>query len=122
VEYASIAYKCMTAGSLGNTPGISFDWRAIPSWNPHIPYRDFSGNAIGPRGPLRSVSGLNPHLWPASSNYELLEDVDGTTVIGLKESHPWARWRRPTPILTGDDFSATTTYEATDPADLVYDT
>ena len=36
--------------------------------------------------------------------------------------NPWIWARRVTPVLTGDDFSATATYAATAAKDLIFDT
>lgn len=91
------------------------------NWEPLLPDANSSNLALI-YGPIRSVSQHDPR---SAANPEFLElDVTcaGTRVLGLTVTHPWVWARRVTPVLTGDEFSTTTTYEATDPEDLVYDT
>lgn len=74
-----------------------------------------------PSGPIRSVSKFDPRASANPQHFELDVTEDGTRVIGLTVGRPWVWARRVTPVIAGDDFDSTATYEATDPEDLVYD-
>lgn len=88
-----------------------------------VPYTDNAAGpaAVGPFGPIRSVSKYDPRSAANPGHYELDVTPAGTRVLGLDVGLPWVWSRRVTPIITGDAFDATATYEATDPEDLVYD-
>lgn len=90
------------------------NWGALSVWTP-----DFTGIHWP-----RMISRLDPRLGPAVGAYEFEKTTDGVRIVGLLEpltGKPWVWYRRNTPILTGSDWSATETYEATDENDLVFD-
>lgn len=97
------------------------NWWRLPSTYPTLPYTQFDGTVAGPFGPIRSVSANDPRGNANPELYELDVTPDGTRVVALTEGKPWVWSRRVTPVLTGDDYDATASYEATDPQDLVYD-
>jgi hypothetical protein len=72
-------------------------------------------------GSVRIISQNNPLSTDNPGAVEFEELLDTTEVYGLTENRPWVWYRRPTPVITGDEFSTTTIYEATDSQELVYD-
>jgi len=111
-----------TATSTGDVPDYDAAiWWRLPSTYPALPYTQFDGTVVGPFGPIRAVSKHDPRGTANPELYELDVTADGTRVVGLTEGKPWVWSRRVTPVLTGDDFDAAESYEATDPQDLVYD-
>jgi hypothetical protein len=107
--------------STGEEPGIAGSWQPIADWRPTVPYTNSSGTVVGPYGKIRTVSQLDPRATANPGEFDFEEDVDGTRLLNLTVTHPWVWSRRPTPILTGNDYSATSTYAATPVADLVFD-
>lgn len=115
---------------LGEEPAAGGSWYELPQPWPIIPYRDNTYTAppatttvglVGPFGPIRSVSKFDPRTSANPQHFELDVTEDGTRVIGLTVGRPWVWARRVTPVIEGDEFDATETYEATEPEDLVYD-
>lgn len=102
-------------------PGDDSTWWSVTAWQPILPFTDYNGDTHGPFGPIRSVSQYDPRKVANPVYFELDVTEDGTRVVGLTVGRVWVWSRRVTPILTGDDFSSTATYEATDTEDLVYD-
>jgi hypothetical protein len=75
---------------------------------------------VGPFGPVRSVSAFDPRISSNPMCYEVDVTAEGTRVIDLDIGRPWVWSRLVTPVLTGDEFDAAVTYEATDEQDIVY--
>lgn len=117
IDYALIGNNT----SSGEEPGVAGAWYAIPSWRPTVPYTTSNGSVVGPYGKVRMVSRLDPRATDNPGSFDFEEDFDGTRLVGLTVTHPWVLTRRVTPVLTGDDFSASATYEATPAEDLVFD-
>ena len=69
---------------------------------------------------VRSISRLNPQSGSNAGKYATIDDTDGVIIVGLDTGRPWVWARRPTPVLTGDPFADTATYEATDETELVF--
>lgn len=127
VSHYGVNYQCTTAGGVsGTAPDQSFDWAPLsdPSLDAVLrqPYPIPGGTTVtGVYGPIRSVSKFDPRTSANPQPFELDVTQDGTRVLKLSVGRPWVWSRRVTPIITGDEFSTTATYEATDPQDLVYD-
>jgi len=108
-----------TAPTTG-VPGDSADWSAINEWTPILP--DPNSDTVGQVfGPIRGVSKHDPRTNCNPEFFELNVTSTGTQVQALTVTHPWVWSRRVTPVLTGDDYSATATYEATPTENLVFD-
>lgn len=112
--------------------GGSNEWVELPPTFGLIPYWDYSrsGNPsvstaivgqVGPFGPIRSVSKFDPRSSANPRFYELDVTEAGTRVLGLDVGLLWVWSRRVTPVLDGDAFAATASYETVDAKDLVFD-
>lgn len=129
VTWAGKTYGLIAAGSsTGEDPRLGAPWVELPSTFGLLPYWDYSYTSaptivgqVAPFGPIRSVSKYDPRSAANPGHYELDVTAEGTRVLGLDVGLPWVWSRRVTPIITGDAFDATATYEATEPEDLVYD-
>lgn len=61
------------------------------------------------------VRGIGKHDLRNSPNgfaYDFEKTLDGYRIPGWAEDVPWVWYRRPVPIITGDDYSSTATYTA----------
>lgn len=129
VTWAGKQYAMIGAGtSIGEDPRQGGPWVELPATFGLLPYWDYSYSTapaivgqVAPFGPIRSVSKYDPRATNNPNFYELDVTAAGTRVLGLDVGLPWVWSRRVTPIITGDAFDATATYEATEPEDLVYD-
>jgi len=119
--YGGIGYQCWADAPVGTSPLSTAYFYPMQNWNPILPYTAFGGASVGPFGPIRSVSKFDPRTSANPQPFELDVTEDGTRVMKMTVTHPWVWSRRVTPIITGDEYSATATYAATDPEDLVYD-
>lgn len=124
-------YALISDGTSTNQdPRLGAPWVELPDVFGLLPYWDYSRpnppatdivGQVAPFGPIRSVSRYDPRASANPVYYELDVTSAGTRVLGLNVGLPWVYSRRVTPVITGDDFDATTTYEATETEDLVYD-
>jgi hypothetical protein len=122
VTYGGQQYQCIADDTpAGERPTDLVYWYLMQNWKPTLPYVDRSGVSYGPFGPIRSVAKFDPRTSANPQHFELDVTAAGTRVRKMTVTHPWVWARRVTPVITGDDFDATETYEATDPEDLVYD-
>jgi hypothetical protein len=124
VLFGALTYECVTATTAAESPqSASAKWGLVADWTPTVPYDNYASPVVltGPRGEVRSASRLDPRTTPNPGLYETEVTEDGTRIVGLNVGALWLWSRRLTPILTGDDYDATVTYEATDPQDLVFD-
>lgn len=96
-----LTYSCSTA----HTSGTAWDGT---NWGELVPFTP----EVVVTGEVRAVGKADPR----NSNNAWLTDVErtltGWRLPGWELGAPWVWYRRPTPILTGDDYSATATYEA----------
>ena len=72
-------------------------------------------------GMLRMASEADPRATRNPTPLDTEPVAEGTRVHGPRQGTFWAWYRRPTPIITADDFDETLSYAATPPADLVFD-
>lgn len=125
VEWGGKFFESITDNVSDEEPpssGKTTYWSQIGIWRPTLPYtNDLTGELVGPCGPIRSITKYDPRSCANPVCYELDVTETGTRVVGLDVGVPWVWSRRVTPILDGDDFDATATYEAVDSQDLVYD-
>ena len=91
-------------------------------WQPTLPDPNTENTLGQVYGPIRGVAQFDPRTARNPNFFQLDNTADGTRVLGLTVTHPWVWSRRVTPILTGDAYDATATYEATPTANLVFDT
>lgn len=108
-------------GSLpGPTISTEFVAPAVPdsgSWGLLTPF----DHVLAIARKVRSVSKQNPQVSHNPEAYHI-EPVDGGVCVrDWKCGTAWVWSRRVTPILTGDDYESTTTYEATPETDIVFD-
>lgn len=122
VRYNGVDYQLVSTATTPADPAGDSQWVALTDWTPIVPYTLHSGAVAGPYGPLRGVSQFDPRTAANPGFFQLDNTADGTRVLGLTVTHPWVWSRRVTPILTGDAYDATATYEATPTANLVFDT
>lgn len=94
----------------------------LQGWRPLLPWTNYGGVQQEPFGPVRSVSKFDPRISCNAQQFQLDVRQDGTRVRALTETHPWVWARRVTPIITGDEWSASTTYEAVPASELVFGT
>jgi hypothetical protein len=66
-------------------------------------------------GKVRSVGKHNLLNSPNPGEVDFEEVLEGIRIPGWETGIPWIWYRRPTPVLTGDDYSATASYEAASP-------
>ena len=90
-------------------------------WQPTLPDPNTENTLGQVYGPIRGVAQFDPRTARNPNFFQLDNTADGTRVLGLTVTHPWVWSRRVTPILTGDEYDATATYEATPTAHLVFD-
>lgn len=121
-RYGVLNYVSFTSDNLNNQPGLQADtadhnfWCSIVPWEPNL------AEAIPPiYGDVRSVSVHDPRHHQNSQPLDFMATPDGTLVYQLSVGRPWVWSRRVTPVITGDAFSATATYTATAPSELVFD-
>lgn len=122
VSWSGTDWQRVTDSLPTEEPGTGSAWLEVEAWTPILPFTDYAGVEHGPNGPIRGVSEFDPRTAFDPGYFELDVTADGTRVLGLTTSRPWVQSRRVTPVLTGDDYSATEDYDATADADLVYDT
>ena len=89
----------------------STNWQAV---SPFIP-------SLKTNRKVRMVSRLKPTQTNNPGEYNFIATADGIELTEIPATTPWIWARRVTPVLTGDDFSATATYTATDARELVFD-
>lgn len=128
VTYGGQEYQCWLVAAAGTLPTDTSYFLPLSGWQPVVPYTaaqfgSLAGASVGPFGPVRAVSKYDPRTAPNPVFYELNVTESGTRILKLDVTHPWIWSRRVTPIIADDttDYSATATYDATDPEDLVYD-
>ena len=85
-------------------------WHALVPFTPEITLA----------GKVRTVATTDPRLMSNSGEVDFEESTNGVLLPGWTTGAPWVWYRRPTPVLTGDDYSATQAYAATPAADLVF--
>lgn len=84
-------------------PTDASNWRVLTAFTPEI--TTISGE----------VRGVGKHDLRNSNNsfeYDFERTLDGWRIPGWDTGVPWVWYRRPVPILTGDDYSSTATYTA----------
>lgn len=133
----------VNAGALpNNQPDPALVWPAAntnPGWMlykpffPTVPYDkqlpnlaspyNFTSSITGYFGTLLSVTQQDPRITANTGAYQtrVSDDASGVVVLGLNQTYAWLTSRRPTPVITGDDFDAAVAYAATPAPDLVFD-
>ena len=71
-------------------------------------------------GEVRSVAAEDPRNSNNCGAFDFEKTIDGVRVPGWADGKMWVWYRRPTPILTGDDYVATATYEAVAAGELTF--
>lgn len=95
-------------------------YNAVPdpaNWAQVIPFAP----TVAVQGTARSATMTDPRGSLAPRPYNFQKSGEGVEIFGLTHGAPWFWYRRPTPIVTGDDFDPTAEYEATPADQLVYD-
>ena len=86
-------------------------WGRLTPWVPNVTYSK----------PVRHVTRQDPRLTHNPGPFEFQTTTDGILVPCLLCGTVWVTARRVTPVVTGDDFDTTATYEATPQDELVFD-
>ena len=107
-------YPAVTPGEMVATPATLGPSDDSLNWALLIPFVP----TCGIHGPVRAVGDLDPRN-RACLLYNFDETAEGVRIPDLTTGVPWIWYRRATPILTGDDYSATATYTAAET--LTYD-
>jgi hypothetical protein len=119
--YGGTDYQCWANAPAGTLPTDSAYFLPLPRWVPTVPWLNNSGAAQGPFGTVRMVAKSDPRRYRNPSPFELVQTENGVEIPTLTVTHPFVWLRRVTPVLTGNDYSASTTYTATSASELVFD-
>jgi hypothetical protein len=118
-----VAAWTIQSGDPGSLPGPTISTFAAPAppdtdnWGLLTPFDPVLTIATT----VREVARENPTLCRNALGYAFQPVAGGVRVPGWHCGTAWVWSRRVTPILTGNDFDSATTYEATEPDELVYD-
>jgi hypothetical protein len=92
-----------------------FNGRLAPSLNAYCWAKTtpFIGR-VNLSGTIRSLSAADPRGAMNAFPYPFELDVTDVLIFQITDGAPWVWYRRPTPVITGDDYSDATAYTAND--------
>ena len=107
----------------------SSDFTDATAWGVVTPFEfitpfvnQYTSGQEGVFGPIRSASRNDPRHKRNAAPYPVELNSNGYEITGLcpEQQHPWIWSRRPTPIITADDWDPNALYQAADPTTISY--